>query len=385
MRITTALFPVMLLTSLTFLSGCERNEANAPSATAPVEQVEISASDRLSDLSTTTTGIAFWSHPNVAFNSLVIVASQDGITSYNVEDASEVSRIPAVNAQGAAVSYLGLGAQARGLLVFFDIDASAFKIHAIDNGSRSFQPVGGEIPVRGALRGFCFGRAIDKQSPVLFALQKGEMTRYAIEVEGDTLTASAGVTQAIPDDVQSCTIDGIGGAALIARSNGEIYRMADDGPGVLVVNTGITNIGDVAVLLSKNTEENAQSVSGLIIALNRETGELHIFNRENGQPISGVTVMAEDVDSEYGEFIAVDAGDVMGVASANLGGLYRDGVMALGVGNADTEQPAVVHLIPVNALKNVLNLPESEPVNPRGRIAEPEDDGLLIDINFQRD
>ncbi|NOX95260.1 MAG: hypothetical protein GXP04_09260 [Alphaproteobacteria bacterium] len=385
MRITTALFPTVLLASLAFLSGCERNETNAPSATAPVEPVEISASDRLSDLSATMTGIAFWSHPNVAFNSLVIVASQDGIASYNIEDGSEVSRIPAVNAQGAAVSYLGLGAQARGLLAFLDIDASVFKINAIDNASRSFQAVDGEIPFRGALRGFCFGRAAGGQNPVLYALQKGEMTHYAIEVEGDALTASAGIAQSVPEDAQSCTVDGIDGSVLITRSNGEIHRMTDDGPGELVVSTDITEIGDVAILLIENTEPDPQSVSGLIVALNRETGGLHVFNREDGQAIGVMTVMAEDADSEYGEFIAVNAGDVMGAASANLGGLYRNGVLALGVGNAEAEQPAVIHLIPMNALKNTLDLPESEPVNPRGREAEPEEDGLLIDIDFQRD
>jgi len=379
-------FATLALFGLTFLSGCGQQYTQAPeNPSTPITRAEVSASDTVTQMAVPTTGITFWTHPNVAFNSLVIVASEDGVVSFNIEDGSEVSRIPAVNAQGAAVSYLGLGAQARGLLAFFDIDASAFKIHTIDNGSRSFQPVDGEIPVRGALRGFCFGRAAGGQNPVLFALQKGEMTRYTIEVEGDMLTASAGIVQSIPEDVQSCTVDGIDGSVLITRSNGEIHRMTDDGPGDLVVSTNITEIGDVAILLIENTEPDPQSVSGLIVALNRETGGLHVFNREDGQAIGVMTVMAEDADSEYGEFIAVNAGDVMGAASANLGGLYRNGVLALGVGNAEAEQPAVIHLIPMNALKNTLDLPESEPVNPRGHVAKPEEDGLLIDIEFQRD
>ncbi|MBL4619829.1 MAG: hypothetical protein JKX88_07010 [Marinicaulis sp.] len=379
-------FATLALLGLALLSGCGQQSTQAPeNPTMPITHAEVIASDALTDLATSPTGIAFWSHPNVAFNSLVIVASQDGIASYNIEDGSEVSRIPSINAQGAAVSYLGLGPQARGLLTYFDVEASAFKMSAIDNASRSFQTVDGEIPVRGALRGFCFGRAAGGQYPVLYALQKGEMTHYVIEVEGDALTASAGIAQSVPEDAQSCTVDGIDGSVLITRSNGEIHRMTDDGPGELVVSTDITEIGDVAILLIENTEPDPQSVSGLIVALNRETGGLHVFNREDGPAIGVMTVMAEDADSEYGEFIAVNEGDILSAASANLGGLYRNGVLALGVGNNEGIPTAVVHLIPMNALKNVLDLPESEPVNPRGRAAEPEDDGLLIDIDFQRD
>jgi myo-inositol-hexaphosphate 3-phosphohydrolase len=383
---------VIVLLSLTLISGCGRQSADAPeNSAAPIILAEAPASDALSGLSAPPTGIAFWTHPNVAFNGLVIVASEDGVASYNIEDGNEVSRIPGVNAQGAAVSYLGVGSQARGLLAYFDLGASAFKIHTIDNASRAFQPVEGDIPIRGALRGFCFGRAADAQSPELVVLQKGEMTRYTFSVEDNSLTATADITQAAPADVVSCAVDNNDGSVFVARENGAIHRIDSEEAGALFARADIAEVGDVAILLSQNTQADLPSVSGKIVLLDKSTGDLHVFNREGGQAIGVLTVTTSGDDE--GSPLAVGPAKAMGATGANLGGLYRNGAMALGVTPDDRSdnsadqgvQSAAIHLVPVNEMMNMLDLPNTEPVNPRGVSAPVEDDGLLIDIEFVED
>ncbi|MHA7871687.1 MAG: hypothetical protein ACX939_04990, partial [Hyphococcus sp.] len=187
--------------SLIMLAACDSAEApsTAPATNAGLPaSVVVAASDEITDLSGAPKGVAFWTHPNVAFNSLAIVASGRNVVSYNIEDGAEVSRLPDLDAHGAAVSYIGFGPQARGLFATFDREANAVKLFAIDNATRAFQPIDGEIAVRGAVRNLCFGRAQGAETPTLVILQKGKLTRYALRIENSMLVAKGEVAQTAP-------------------------------------------------------------------------------------------------------------------------------------------------------------------------------------------
>lgn len=353
------------------LAACGQ-EAEAPSASVEApEPVGVPAADQLAGLATPATGIAFWTHANVAFNSLMIVASAEGVASYNIEDGSEVSTLPGVNAQGAAVSYLGFGPRARGLFATYDADDGALRIYEIDNVTRAFKPVNGDIPVRGAVRGFCFGRAGGADAPVLVVLQRGELTRYAFRLENATLTASAGVTETAPNDIVSCAIDGENGAVFVVRENGAIHRIPADGEGALFALAAAETPGDLAVLLETQTDEDGtSSVNGQVALLDRATGVVYAFDRTSGEPLGAVRI------SESFEIPAVEAADTMGAISANLGALYRNGALALGLTAEDSA--GAVRLIPVNGVLNALGLDEGTPPSPRGAAPEVEDNGLSI-------
>ena len=370
----------LALSSLLVIAACERQSGGAPAEPAePVNEVQVIASDELAGLAASATGIAFWTHPNVAFNGLMIVASADGVVGYNIEDGSEVSRLPGVDAQGVAVSYFGFGPQARGLLAYFDQEASAFKIHAVDNASRTFQPVEGEIPIRGAVRGFCFGRALGAHSPSLHVVQRNTLTTYAFSAENSVVTASADIGVSIPNDARACAVNEKDGTVLLVRENGRVHPMEEDGPGAPLLIGALSETGDAAVLLSRNGDEDAPSVQGQIVMLDRATGKLHVYDSESGEAIGVATIILND------EGDALDAAEVMGAASANLGGLYRNGAIALGLAPTEDGGEASIRLIPVNGLINALDLTVSEPLSPRGDAPEPEDNGLLIETNFELD
>ena len=361
---------------LVLLASCGQETQAPPASVAAPEPVDVPAADQLTGLAAPTTGIAFWTHPNVAFNSLMIIAGPEGVASYNIEDGNEISTLPGVNAQGAAVSYLGYGPRARGLFATFDADAGALKIHEIDNVTRAFKPVDGDIPVRGAVRGFCFGRAGSAEAPTLVVLQRGELTRYTFRLENATLTASAGVTETAPNDIVSCAIDGEDGAIFVARENGAIHRIPADGEGALFASAATEAPGYITVLLEAQTSEDETSfVNGQVALLDRASGVIHAFDRTSSAPLGAVRI------SESFEIPAVGSADAMGAISANLGALYRNGALALGL--TDEDGAGAVRLIPVNGVLNALDLDEGSIIHPRGAAPETQDNGLLISIPSQ--
>ena len=364
----------LTVSSLFVLSACgQENDAPTTSETKDVAPIAVAATDQLTELTGSVTGIDFWTHPNVAFSSTMIIAGENGVASYNIEDGSEVSAIPGVNAQGAAVSYIGFGPRARGLLAYYDRDASAFSIFEIDNITRNFKPVTGDIAIRGNVRGFCFGRGVDAEGPTLAVLQKGELTQYQFSIENATLTASASAKETAPDDVVSCAIDGVDGSIFVARENGAVHRLGGDGPGELFAKGDIDTVGDIAVLSATTIAEDGVSFSGQVIVLDKTDATIHAFDRADGTLIGKVTI------GETFDIGAVTASNVMGAVSANLGAVYRNGAIALSL----VEDGNAVRLIPANGLVNALDLPAGEALSPRGIIVAPEESDLLIRTTIQ--
>jgi len=348
-------------------------ENEIPPSPAQTDAANVPASDSLPGLTAAPSGIAFWVHPNVAFNSLIIVASTDGVVSYNVEDGNEVSRIPGVNAQGAAVSYLGFGPAAAGVLAFFDADTGAFKLYGVDNVSRAFLPIKGGPAIGGAVQGFCFGRAQEAAGPALFVVQKAKFTIFNFEAGEDGVgVASTSVIDA-PDDTASCAVD-IDGVVLVASASGDIFRL-DGGAGfdAPFTEAAMTAASDLSVLSFTTPEGSAPSLIGQIALLDQASGIVHLFDREDGHALGAAAIAASD------DIEGVSAATAMGVTGANLGGLYRNGAIALGVGGAAPS----IRLIPLNGVINALSLPEGEPVNPRGTVPEAQDEGLVFETGFQ--
>ena len=91
----------------------QADETSQPDEAPRAEPLSILPTDELSGFTSPATGLAFWVHPNVSFNSLLIVAGEAGIASYNIENGDEVSRAAGRNLRGAEVSYFGIGPQAR--------------------------------------------------------------------------------------------------------------------------------------------------------------------------------------------------------------------------------------------------------------------------------
>lgn len=372
----------LAFSAFTLLAACEREGPEAPLPAAPFPTANVTVSDELPGLSGSATGIAFWEHPTLPFSSLLIIASGDGISAYNIEDGNEVSTIPGINARGAAVSYLGRGPQAAGLLAIFDVDASAFKFYGVGNASRSFLPIEGGPAIRGNVRSFCFGRASDSAAPTLFVVQKAELLIFNFEEAGSGLVLAGETRLQTPDDLAACAVD-IDGVVLALSESGSVYRIAgDDSFKKPFARAPISNAGDAVIFAfeqgdAPETSEEADSPGGQIALLDKDSGSLHIFDRADGRALGVVTIIASD------EIEGVNAASAMGATGANLGSLYRSGAFAFGVdGAADGENGAVIRLAPVSGVLNALSLVRGDAISPRGALPEVKDDNLIIDIEF---
>ena len=364
---------LVIAATLAALAACERQAAEAPEPTAPPIVAEATVSDELPGLSAQPTGIAFWEHPSLPFNSLMIVASADGVVSYNIEDGNEVSRIPGVNMNGAAVSYLGVGPQAAGVLAAFDADENAFKFFGIANTSRDFLPIEGGPVIRGNVRGYCFGRAIDGTAPTLFVVQKSELSVFNFEQASSGLDLTDEATLPIPENIQSCAVD-VDGVVLGATANGEIYRIAgSDSFAAPFAEADMTSAGALNVVAFSSQGAGDSTMNGNILMVERATGAVHMFDRADGRAIGVVNIVGTE------DLAGVDAAGAMGAVSSNLGGLYRNGAVALSVA---TEEGPAIRIVSVNGLLNALDVATGDAISPRGAIPEIDESELIIDIEF---
>lgn len=382
---------VLSLSAFLLLAACDRSGSGAKTSAEPATpavEYEATLSDELPGLTSPATGIAFWEHPTLSFNSVMIVANGQGVVSYNMEDGNEVARLNGYNAAGAAVGYLGLGNSAAGFVAFLDVDDSAFRFFGIDNASRNFLPLTGGPDIRGAVRGFCLGRAETASAPTLFVLQKSKIQIFNLEATADGVSVAGSSALETPDNLVSCAVD-VDGVLLLAANDGAIYRLVgDDTFAAPFARAGAGDPGDLALLAAKQqtseqTEE-ATSISGQIILLDKADGALHVFDRTDGASLGKLNFVGTDV------LAGVTSADVAGISGVNLGAIYRDGIIAFGVeiggvetGGVQTEETGpMVRMAPANSLFNALELPIRTSVSPRGEAPVVEDTGLIINTDF---
>lgn len=375
MRLTRHFSFLLSASLLAFTAACERGDetatAEAPNTDRAVEEssepasraIGVPASDELPGLSAAPTGIAFWTHPNVAFNSLLVVADETGLASYNMEDGNEVSRVPGLSLDGVALSYVGFAGDAAGLAAAYDTQANSFRFYGIDNASRLFLPLTGGPAMRGPLRDFCLGRADRTAEPTLFTLTKGELRIFNLAMNADdagAISVSSDNVLTIPDTITDCAVDS-DGVVVLGGNDGAIYRLTGEQSFAAPFAKSGAAIADIAILAS-------ESAAGQIAVMGPDTSVIELFDREDGHALGQVMISATD------EIDAVDTATAMGATAANLGGLYRDGAVALGIAG---EEPSI-RMIPANGVANALELPPLAPANPRGDHPEAEETDALI-------
>lgn len=374
------LIAFFLAAALVLIAACERkpsepsSNAGGPVSPAATQAASVSVSapvsDELPGLPAPATGIAFWDHPTLSFNGVMIVATDAGIISYSMEDGAEVSRIDGFKADGVATGYLGLGAKSAGFIAFLDSEESAFRFYGVDNASRAFLPLDPGPAIRGAVRGFCLGRGAGATAPSLFVIQKGEIQVFNLAASAGGVKVESEAHLDAPDNLVSCTVD-IDGVLLAAADDGDIYKLdGDHGFTAPFARTAVSGPGGLAILAAAK-EDDPMAVSGLILLAGLAKGEIHVFNRETGAALGAVTLAATD------DLPAVGAADVFAATGANLGALYRNGVLAFGV--AEGEDGPVIRIAPASTIKNALSLPMGEPASPRGMAPEAEN-SLIIPI-----
>lgn len=363
------------LAFLTFMlaAACGRNPAD-PSAdqTPAAEPAAAPVSDELPGLAAPATDIDFWDHPTLSFNGMMIVATANGVYAYNMEDGNPAAQIDGVNAAGVAVSYLGFGREAAGFAAVLDATADAFRFYGIDNSARAFLPLNDGPAAPGDIKGFCLGRALQSDAPALFVVVEGKILVYNLAAGGDGIVVESESAIGTPGDIASCAVD-IDGVLLAGSDTGAVYRIAGDdafaAPFARAIGAGA---GELTVLMAAG--ETGAPVGGQILFADLSSGTMHLFDRVSGAALGAAKLAATD------NLPGVDAAEAFGATAANLGALYRNGVVAYGVA-AGADGP-VVRLAPVSSVRNALAVPVGEPVSPRGAAPAVEDGILDIPTTF---
>ncbi|WP_375205705.1 hypothetical protein [Hyphococcus sp.] len=371
-------FTATCLSLFAIIAACERKtEAPAPAEPDITQAAEAPASDVLPGLPGAATGIAFWDHPTLSFNSTMIVATEDGIVAYNMEDGNEVARLDGFNTDGVASGYFGLGARAAGFIVFLDADENAFRFRGIDNESRAFLPLDGGPQLRGAVRDFCTGRSLGADASSLFVIQRGKIQVFNLAASDAGVVLESEATIDTPDNIITCAVD-IDGRLLAASDNGDIYRVAgDDAFTAPMAQAAIKQSGALAVISAQvpsEDEDEAPSLTGQILFADLSNGALHVFESVTGKALGAVKITATD------ELAGVDSAEAFGATGGNLGGLYRNGAVVFGVAGGESGPAAAI--APTSSVRNALSIEVGEPVSERGEARVVEDGDLVIEPSF---
>ena len=360
-----------LIIAVVAITACERQSTTGegPQSDVATGVEDVLASDALENLSGTPTDIAFWSHPTLAFNSMLITASSTGVTGYNMEDGALVSTIDGVDSAAIAVSYFGTSQQARGILALLDRSESTVHFYEVSNLDRTFKKLDAMVTVRGNIRDICFGRAATT-APTLYLVQKGTLTPFQLDL--DQGVADIGAPIAITETGDQCIVDKIDGAVFVSTQNNILKIPAGAvNPEIFAANNA-SDVGDFGFILTSAQQENP---NGALLLLNKTTGPITMLDRTDGHEMGSFRITATD------EIEGVTSAHNIGASGANLGGLYRNGAVAL-TANGDTP---TIKIVAINSVVNALDLTLGNPFNPRGD-APPIDDGaddpVKLDINF---
>ncbi|MEQ8178909.1 MAG: hypothetical protein RIA10_11315 [Amphiplicatus sp.] len=334
--------------------------------------VEVAAVDQFGPVTGAVKGIAMWSHPTLPFNGLVIAAGEAGLVAWNIEDGTEVARNDRSPLEGVSVAYLGNGTQAQGYAAARTAGGEAdYTFYAIDNVSREFNLLStASFGKRHEGRGFCLGGNGD-------ALVLHEMTQtgwrstsIAINLGGLAFSEPA-TTGAHKGGFTHCAVDELSGAIIALSAVGEVYRIENSSP-TLLVSTGVSNPAGIGLALNGLADETPEDqCCGQIAVLDGANAVIHLFDREDGHALGAVR-MAASFDVE-----AVASASALGMGYGNFGAVYRDGLVAL----ATEDQDSAIRLAPFNGVMDALAQPLGETANPRD-LAPQQEEGFVIDVEI---
>lgn len=353
------------------LAACGGSDVNTPAPT-PEESltpVEVTVADEFAKLPAPATGVAFWTHSTLPFNSLVLTASSDGVVAYNMEDGAEVARMDNIDAAGIALAYRGRGPAAKGVTAIYDRANGRFVFKTIDNIKRSFASGYASLAVNAPVNGFCFGRAADADALRLYVLRDRRLAVYGFAENAPA--GKARETVGAPKGTSSCAVDDIDGSVFVATTKGEIYRYTEGEKfGSTFAAARTENAVSIGVALNGLVVGGpTDQCCGQIALLDGADGAIHLFDRDDGSPIGVFRIKASD------EIAGVASATAMAVGYGNYGGLYRNGAMALAT---DGDAPAL-RLTAYNGVANALGLTLGDPADPRG---SPQEDERVIDIEL---
>ena len=353
------------LTALLFLlTACDRKPASPvpdPDVAAPPID-EVAAADSYGAEGDSITDVAFWSHPSVAFESLLIAAGAAGVSAYEIETGDAAFEIPGAVAN-IEVFYSGVGAGAQGYLL--SAGDGAYRLHAIFQDGKGSSPVVMANAARPADI-YCAGGGA---APKIYEAAAGKLAARTITIVGNG--AELGDARAISEigDIIGCHVDPLSEDVIVAGRDGAIRRI-DPKTGAVF---GIALPKDAAPSASGLAvgRDEGGVAQGQVALLDSKSGVVSFFDSKDGHALGAVRVKATfDLD-------AVEAASRIAIGSANYGGVYRDGALAVITSGAG----APVRLVPWNGVMGALSLPVAAAIDPRAPEGPAAEEGVIsIDL-----
>jgi streptogramin lyase len=345
-----------LIAAVALSSACERKTEAPPSEPTPDAPVvaEVAAADSYGVEGERVYDIAFWSHPGVVFESLLLAAADDRITAYRIETGEQKFEIPG-GAQGVELFYAGVGAGATGYLLADS--GGAYRLNAISQDGAGFNPIAmANAGVAGAA--FC---ASGGPAPVIYEIVDGKISARTLTIVANGAELGAARAVAAAPNAIACHVDPLSDNVITVSGDGAIRRI-DPATGAVFGLALPAGISPVASGLAAGRTEAGDPVAQVAL-LDADSGSAMLFDAVDGHALGSVRIKATfDLD-------AVKAATRLAIGSANYGGVYRDGALAV----VTSGDGAPIRLAPWNGVMGALSLPVAavpDPRTPNGAAAE---------------
>lgn len=348
--------------TLLALAACERAKKEEPAAPA-VEVREVAAADGYGAPGDAVNAVAFWSHPSVNFESLVIAATDAGLKAFSIESGEEIASA-AAPASKVSVFYLGSGAAAQGYVIASG--AGAYALYAIANDAPSLAPLAVTGPAPGA-DAFCVSGG------VLYEAGGDRLNARDIAILSGGAVIGGSRKIADAPGVNACHVDDRSGDILTLSKDGAIRRVdpkTGEGFGLAFVAGGAPS---ASALFLMTTPEPANAPGGALAILDGESGVISLFDLVDGRALSAVRIKSTF------DLNAVAAAKTIAAGYGNYGGVYRDGALAV----VTAGDGAPIRLAPWNGVLDALKLPLGENVDPRAPQPAAERE-RVIDIELEQ-
>jgi hypothetical protein len=338
--------PLFCLAALALVAACGKRQESVPAPQPVVEARDVVTADVYGEAGSNVRAVAFWSHPSVTFASLVVTGGPDGLRAYGVEEGEEVARVDTIAAEEIAIGYRGEGAEAQGIVAVETADAFAF--YAIDNTTRAFQSLPAMMANRPA-NGFCFDGA------TLYRATNDGLAATSLAVEGGAVVAKGERASALDGGFIACAVDQTSGGVVAISSTGALYRISSAGAITKIAETTLKNADGLAYFEREGAAR--------IATLEGETGVVRIFDAADGHAEGAIRLAASF------DYPGADQAASLAVSFGNLGGVYRDGAIAL---VAEGDDGAPVRAAPWNSVLKALQLADLPPIDPRAPLRRNE-------------
>lgn len=351
--------------SLLALAACGGPKTEAPAAPAPaIDAKEVAAADGYGDAGENVIALAFWSHPSVNFQGLLLASTDKGLKAFNIETGDQVAMSDGPAATALAVAYSGMGAKAQGYAV--TETAGAYRFYAIGNDAPSLTPLTANNSAAGA-PAFCVsGNTLYEAGNDELSARDISLTEASVAIGGARPVASV-------SGILACHVDDRSGDVITIGKDGAIKRVTPstgESFGLTLVD-GLK--ADASALFLTTTPEPESEAGGAIAVLDGQNAIVRLFDLIDGHALGAVRIKATfDLD-------AIVRAKTIAAGYANYGGVYRDGALAVAAGG----DGAPIRLVPWNGVLAALSLPLGESVNPRDPQPAGRDEDVLS-IEFQQ-